>query len=106
MFKLIATIIFTGSLIGIAFILYKKIPALIKLPQNTVSAFKKGVIVLKIEDKIKDFSSLFSKQIILHKILSFVKCLTLKIETQIDNLLHRIREKAQEMDKEASKKKQ
>jgi len=45
------------------------------------------------------------KQIFLHKLLSWIKCLTIKIEVKVDNWLHSIRKKAQKIDKELKDKK-
>ena len=102
MAQLIATIIFLGSVSGIIFILYRKTPSLAKLPKNGDHGLSKGKFILEIEDKIKDIYSLFKKQIILHKFLSWVKVMTLKAEIKIDNLLHSIRKKAQQIEKETN----
>ena len=103
MVQLIATIIFLGSVLGIVFILYKKIPVLVELPKNGDHGLSKGKFILKIENRTKEIYALFSKQIILHKFLSWVKVMTLKAEIKIDTLLHRIRKKAQQTDKENGK---
>lgn len=100
MAQLIATIIFVGSILVIVFILYRKTSVLVELPQNGSHGLPKIKFILAIENKIKDIYSLFSKQIILHKFLSWVKVMTLKTERKIDTLLHRIRKKAQQADKE------
>jgi len=105
MVQLIAFIIFVASVSGIAFIIYRKIPVLVQLPQNGYNGLKKPAMVVKFEKKIKDFYfHFFKKQMLWHKILSFVKIWTLKIETKIDNLLHGVRKKAQELDKKNRKK--
>lgn len=104
MLELIALIIFVSSLAGILFILFSKVPVLAQLPQNG-GAFEKGKIVLKTEEKIKTFYNLFRKQILLHKFLSWVKCMTLRIETRVDSLLHKIRKKAQQAEKDLKEKK-
>jgi len=76
------------------------------LPQNGHHGIKKIELVATIEKKIKDFHfKFFHKQVFLHKILSFIKVLTLKIERKIDASLHGIRKKAQEIDKQVKKKK-
>ena len=105
MVEIIALIIFILSFGGVLFILVSKAPVLAKLPQNGASTFEKGKIVLKTEEKIKNFYNLFKKQILLHRFLSWVKCLTLKIETKIDTLLHKIRKKAQQVDNDIKNKK-
>ena len=97
--ELIVLTIFILSLGGILFIFYRKIPILTTLPQNGNIGFKEHKIVSHISVKIKKFFDFFEKQIWLHKFLSWVKCLILKIEVQIDHLLHNLRKKAQEKNK-------
>ena len=87
------------------FILARKIPVLNTLPQNGHHGIKKHHIILDIENKVKDFFIAVEKQIFLHKFLSWVKVLTLKIETKVDNSLHNIRRKAQKIDKDLNEKK-
>jgi len=91
----IILIIFVISLGGILFILAHKIPALVGLPQNGKSGISGSWLVSGLEDIIKKFVEPFQKQIFLHKILSWIKVVILKIETRIDNLLHKIRKDAQ-----------
>ena len=106
MLQLIAFIIFTVSTLAVVFILYKKIPVLVDLPQDGHHGFKKPALIAKIQKKIKHHHfHLFEKQMLLHKFLSKTKVWILKTETKIDHLLHGIRKKAQELDKEAKKKK-
>ncbi len=106
MLQLIAFIIFVISAIGISVILVKKAPELINLPKNGSYNFKKNDVVARVEGRLKDFHfHFFSKQMLLHKILSFVKVWTLKAEVRIDHLLHGIRRNAQEMDRKVRKKK-
>ncbi|MDO8486180.1 MAG: hypothetical protein Q7S77_00575, partial [Candidatus Staskawiczbacteria bacterium] len=103
MIQLIALIIFLVSTLGIIFILFKKSPELVKLPQNGSSGIKKHKIISDIEDKIRHHHfHLFEKQMLLHKFLSWIKVMTLKTEVKIDVLLHGIRKKAQQIDKEAN----
>jgi len=106
MVQLIAFIIFILSVGGIFFILYRKVPVLIQLPQNGHHGIKKHEFIATVEKKIKEvYFHLFSKQMLLHKVLSKVRIWTLKIERKIDTLLHGIRKKAQELDKQVKKKK-
>jgi hypothetical protein len=93
MFESIILIIFVVSLGGVIFILARKMPVLHTLPQNGNTGFKKHHIILDIEKRIKEFFIYFEKQIYLHKFLSWVKVMTLKIETKVDHLLHSIRQK-------------
>ena len=101
----IALAIFVFSFGGILLILVRKIPVLNDLPRNGSTGFKKHQYILEIEQKIKEILVFFKKQIFLHKFLSWVKVMTLKVETKIDSLLHRIRRKAQKIDKEIEEKK-
>jgi hypothetical protein len=101
----IVLIIFVCSLVGVLFILARKIPNLNLLPHNGTTGIRKHQIILNVETKIKNFFVFFEKQIFMHKFLSFVKVMTLKIETRIDVLLHKIRKKAQQVDKNSGNKK-
>ncbi|MEK7080285.1 MAG: hypothetical protein AAB925_00430 [Patescibacteria group bacterium] len=105
MLELIFSVIFIISFGGVLLILARKIPALITLPQNGRTGIKKHRLILDVEEKIKEAFIYFEKQILLHKLLSWVKCLTLKAETRIDHLLHSIRKKAQQVDKNLKDKK-
>lgn len=96
MAELIALIIFIICLGGILFILAGKMPVLSQLPQNGTAGIKDHRIFLELEEKIKKFFLTFRKQNILHKLLSWAKVIILKIETQIDHLLHKIRREAKE----------
>ena len=98
--ELIALIIFVCSLGGILLILARKIPVLTSLPQNGSMGVRDHRLVLNLENKIKEIFILFEKQIFLHKFLSWVKVMTLRVETKVDQLLHGIRKKAQQIDKE------
>ena len=97
--------IFVCSIGGALIILVRKMPVLNTLPQNGTTGIKKHQYILEIENKIKNVLVYFEKQIFLHKLLSWVKVLTLKIETRVDHLLHKIRTKAQEVDNQISEKK-
>jgi len=99
MVELVISIIFILSFGGVLFILVRKISVLNSLPQNGTTGIKKHKIILNAENKIKDTLIYFEKQIFFHKILSWGKIMTLKIETRIDVLLHKIRRKAQQVDK-------
>jgi hypothetical protein len=103
MLELIIFIIFVISLSGVVFILYRKIESLNSLPKNGTTGLKNYKIVSSIDNKVKEISIFFKKQIFLHKLLSWTKIIVLKIETKIDILLHRIRKKAQQVEKENKK---
>ena len=95
----IVLIIFVCSFGGIILILVRKLPELNGLPQTGNIGIRDHHIVLNIERKIKDILVLIEKQIFLHKFLSWVKVMTLRVETKIDKRLHKIRKKAQEKGK-------
>lgn len=97
--------IFVFSLGGIILILARKLPLLNSLPQNGSADIRKHHIILNIEKRVRDVFVIFEKQILLHKFLSWTKVMVLKIETQIDVLLHKIRRKAQEVEKVKREKK-
>jgi len=99
MFATIILIIFILSFGGVLFILARKMPALVDLPQNGVGGIKDHRLFVALQDKIKNIVIAFEKQIFFHKFLSWVKVMTLKIETKVDKLLHGIRKKAQQVDK-------
>ena len=105
MTEIIFFIIFIFSLGGILFIVAKKIPVLRTLPQNGNAGIRDHHIILNIENRIKGIMLAFEKQIFLHKFLSWMKIMILKIETKIDHSLHNIRRKAQIIDKEIRGKK-
>jgi hypothetical protein len=91
--------IFVASLGGTLLILLRKMPTLNTLPENGSIGIKKHQYIVEIENKIKDILITFEKQVFFHKILSWIKVITLKIEVNVDHLLHSIRKKAQEIDR-------
>lgn len=96
MFELIVIILFVIGLAGLLFILVRKLPALNSLPQNGSSGLRRYKFITEVENRVKEIVNFFEKQIFLHKLLSWLKVMVLKIETQIDRLLQKIRRKAQE----------
>ena len=61
MIQLIAAIIFGASLLGIIVILYRKIPVLVKLPQNGKIGIRDYHVILNIENRIKEVFISFKK---------------------------------------------
>jgi len=102
--ELIVLAILVCSFGGLVIILLRKFPALNALPQNGSSGIREHHIILNIEKKLKGVLISFERQIFLQKFLSWIKVMTLKIETRVDHLLHRIRKKAQQVDKKLEKK--
>ncbi len=103
MIELIAFIIFLLSVAGIAILLYRKVPVLANLPKNGKIGIRDHRYIMHVEEKIKAIFISFEKQIYLHKALSWLKCMVLKVEVQIDHLLHDIRKKAQQTKKNPKK---
>lgn len=96
MIELIATIILVGSLLGMAVILFRKIPALAELPEVSAERFNWKGTFLGLKEKLKilnPFKS-FSSEIFLQKILSKIRILTLRTENKTANWLQKLREKA------------
>ena len=97
--------IFVCSFGGALLILARKIPVLNTLPQNGTTGIRKHHYILDAENKIRDILDFFEKQIFLHKFLSWVKVMTLKIETKVDHSLHNIRKRAQKENRNSKDKK-
>ena len=95
MLELIIKVVFFSSAFGIIFILYRKIPALVVLTEET-SAVRQPLMV-KLGTKIKNISFFksFSFEMLLQKILSKIKVLTLKTENRVSRWLEALRERAQ-----------
>lgn len=92
---LIVLFIFILSFGGILFISIRKIPVLIDLPKNGTTGIEKHKLVINFRDRIKNIILFFENQIFLHKLLSWIKVIILKIEVKVDSLLHKIRKRAQ-----------
>ncbi|OGZ65827.1 MAG: hypothetical protein A3C50_01050 [Candidatus Staskawiczbacteria bacterium RIFCSPHIGHO2_02_FULL_43_16] len=99
MLTLIISGIFFISVLGVAFILFRKIPVLVQLPQNGHHGIKKPQLIANIEKTLKAHHfHFFEKQMLLQKLLSKSRILILKAERWIDVALRGIRKKAQELD--------
>ena len=98
-------IILICSIGAIILFLIRKVPALHSLPINETSGIREHHIILNLENKIKGVLLAIEKQIFFHKFLSWVKVMTLKVETKVDKSLHKIRKKAQQVDKDLKDKK-
>jgi len=105
MLEFIPLIIFLISVLVIGLILARKIPALNELPKNGHHGLKKHPAIVNVEKKLANwYFDFFEKQILLQKLLSKFRVFTLKVERKVDELLHGIRKKAQELDKQGKKK--
>ncbi|MDD5145273.1 MAG: hypothetical protein PHF44_00235 [Candidatus Pacebacteria bacterium] len=89
--------ILISSFLGLLFFVFRKIPSLIKLPEASLEV-SGGNFFSKVKDKIKNktgFKS-FSPNIILQKIISQIRILSLKTDSKTFSWLKKMREKDQE----------
>lgn len=95
MLNLIALIVFLCSLVGLGFIIYKKIPTLNSLPKEAYNKINWKNIFLKLKNSsfLKNFY--FNFNIFLQKLLSKIKVLTLKIENKVSQWLQELRKRSQ-----------
>ncbi len=102
MIVLIATIIFFIGFMGMGVIVIKKIPVLVELPETEIKGpriFGKHRHKIKNNGTVKSFSS---KELLLQKILSKFRILTLKTDKKTSNLLAKLRQKSIENKKKFS----
>lgn len=94
MAELIAIIILISSLVGMGFIIFRKIPILLTLPETPP---EKENLILRLKNKLKEAKIFknFSSEIFLQKIISKVRILSLKIDNYTFNWLKKLREKSQ-----------
>lgn len=91
----ISTIIFVVSVLGITIILFRKIPLLAEL---TVSEKEKTGFFVKMKDRILNqrIRRTLSGEVILQKLLSKIRVITLKTENKTNSWLSRLRQKSLE----------
>ena len=92
MFEIFFIILLLGSLIGIGIVMYLKIPVLVELtpPKKGTGFF--GSMREKI--KTQGVFKFFSRELLLHKLLSKFRVLTLKTENKTSTLLADLRQKS------------
>ena len=84
------------SLAGIAFILFNKIPILLKMPESN---FKRDKMISSIKENVKrgirkiPGAKKFDYELYLQKALSKVRVLTLKTESKTGNWLEKLRKR-------------
>ena len=95
MITLIATLILICSILGMGIILFRKISALVKLPEVS-GAFGIKIKFIQIRNKIKisKYFKLPSFEIFLQRVLSKIRILSLKAENKVSIWLQRLREKS------------
>ncbi|MBI2449925.1 MAG: hypothetical protein HYV47_00140 [Candidatus Nealsonbacteria bacterium] len=92
MLEIILALLSFFSLLGIGFILFKKIPSLLELPGDD---FPKWPIISILKKGVKSIpgSQKFDYELYLEKILSRVRVLTLKTESKTGNWLTWLRQR-------------
>jgi len=93
MLEIIFSIILTSSLIGLTVIVFQKLPRLLELPETGLAPFSWHDLFSKIKE-VPPFKGV-SSVVVLQKILSKVRILTLKTDNKASNWLQRLREKEQ-----------
>ncbi|MBU2635236.1 hypothetical protein KJ841_02030 [Patescibacteria group bacterium] len=102
MIVLIALIIFLVGITGMGIIIFRKIPALVELPETEI---KRPMLFSKLRHKIKNngtVKSFSSKELLFQKVLSKFRVLTLKTDKKTSNLLVKLRQKSIENKKKFS----
>lgn len=94
MVEIISIVVLALSLGGLLFILWKKMPALTKLPEPEIDFQKFFAKELKQSLGKIPVIKKFSYEIYLQKLLSKVRVLTLKTESKTGNWLETLRRKA------------
>jgi len=99
MAELIGTITLLVGLTGMTTILFRKMPVLAELPvqESTKTNFLKSTLEkIKHVFRLKNGNSgeTISKEVLLQKILSKIRILTLKIENKISDWLGKLRQKS------------
>jgi len=92
MLEIIFTIILFGSIFGMAVIIVRKVPTLSELSPQEVE--EQGALG-KLKEKIKNNGAFrsFSGELLLQKLLSKIRVLTLKTESKTSNWLMKLRQK-------------
>jgi len=96
-YELIAIIILVGSLVGMAVIIFRKIPILAELSEIPAAriSLKKGLFKLKEKIKILNPFKSLSSEIFLQKILTKIRIISLKTDNKTFNWLQKLRERTQ-----------
>ena len=94
MSEIIALIVFVGSLIGMVVIVFRKIPALVALPEVLLA---RESLISKFKKRIREISPFknFSYELFLQKILAKIRILALKIENLTLNWVQKLKESYQ-----------
>jgi hypothetical protein len=93
MAETILAILSVLSLAGIIFIVFRKIPVLLNLPEETSGG---DPLAVKLKRQVTNFpkTEIFDYEVPLQKVLSRVRILTLKTEQKTGNWLEKLRQKS------------
>jgi len=94
-FELIASIAAGLSFLGLIFLIFRKIPELKKMPEQELSFFKKD-LRKKIKEKTKEVlkENTHTLEGILHKLLSKIRILSLKVDKKVSDWIARLRSRS------------
>lgn len=95
-YEISAIIVLFLSLASMGFVLYRKIPLLVDLPETTKQPSADSFIS-RLKGRIKNIPAVksFSSDVFLQRILSRIRILTLKTDAKTLSWLQNLREKAQ-----------
>jgi hypothetical protein len=98
--ELIASIVLGISFLGLAFLILRKVPELKEMPEPELSFLKKG-LRKKIREKTKEVLKENSNTLegILHKVLSKIRILSLKVDKKVSDWIVKLRSRSLERTK-------
>ena len=102
-YELTLLAILFSSLAGLSFIIFRKIPVLVGLPETVEKSSRESLAFL-LKERIKNIPALksFSLELFLQKIISKIRILFLKADNKTSNWLQRLRERHQKRKTEKS----
>jgi hypothetical protein len=100
-FELIALIVAVCSFLGLSFLVLKKVPELKKMPEPELVFLKKD-LRKKIREKTKEVLKENSNTLegILHKMLSKIRILSLKVDKRVSDWIVKLRSRSLERTKD------
>jgi hypothetical protein len=94
MLEIIFLIIFIIGLFGMGFMVFRKIPDLVNLPDKSFAPISIGQIVSGIKDS--NPGSVFSVDVVLQKVLTRVRILILKSDNKTSNWIQSLRQRSKQ----------
>jgi len=94
-FELIASIIAVLSFLGLTFLILRKVPELKEMPEPELSFLKKD-LRKKIREKTKEVlkENTHTLEGILHKVLSKIRILSLKVDKKVSDWITKLRSRS------------